>query len=272
MGRASSGWNVRRGAAPRAADARRAWDGSADVWEDFVEGGKDWSRTYVHGAAFLAMVGTVRGSSVLDVGCGQGYFTRILARRGARMVGVDWSSRMIESAQRHEAREPLGIEYRLLDARQIGRVWKRPRFDRVVASMSLMDMPDLDRVLRGIHRALRPGGHLVFSASHPVNTAAVRWERPHPPHGGLVIDRYFDERPGRTAWRMPRLTRPFTTPFWHRTLETWFMSLRRAGFEIEQLREPRPGGRALRAAPSLESNLHAPLYLVWDCRRARRGA
>ncbi|MFZ0892469.1 MAG: class I SAM-dependent methyltransferase [Thermoplasmata archaeon] len=179
-----------------------------------MEGGKDYSRYLIHGRELLRTIGPVRGRNILDVGCGQGYFSRQLARRGGHVIGIDWSIRMLESARRHEEQHPLGIAYRQLDARRLSSVWKRPRFDLVVGSMSLMDMPDVSKVIRGVFRVLRPEGRLVFSVSHPVNTAAVGWERPRQrPRGAFMIDNYFDEGPAPLRWQMKRLKRPFSTPF-----------------------------------------------------------
>jgi 2-polyprenyl-3-methyl-5-hydroxy-6-metoxy-1,4-benzoquinol methylase len=50
---------------------------------------------------------------VLDVGCGQGYFTRELARAGAQSIGVDLSEALIAYAREHETREPLGVMYEI---------------------------------------------------------------------------------------------------------------------------------------------------------------
>src|SRR5215468_2298749 len=61
--------------------------------------------------AFLALIGDLRGRDVLDAGCGEGYNTRLLARAGARMSGVDISERMIALAVEEERRAPLGIHY-----------------------------------------------------------------------------------------------------------------------------------------------------------------
>lgn len=260
-------WNLRARKVPTRG-ARKAWDGVIDVWDDFVESGKDWSRIRIHGRVLLQTIGPVRGLSVLDVGCGQGHFSRLLAGRGGRVTGIDWSRRMIEQARHHEARKPLGITYRHLDARRLALAWSRPHFDLAVASMSLMDMPDLPSVLKGVRGALRPEGRWVFSVTHPVNTSAVRWQRPSErTKGALLIDGYFEEGPLMLDWTMRRLKRPFRTVFWHRTLESWFRELRNAGFEIEQLKEPRARPQDVRAVPALETARRLPFYLVFDCRK-----
>ncbi|MGP8184095.1 MAG: class I SAM-dependent methyltransferase [Thermoplasmata archaeon] len=254
----------------RPSDARKAWDDAIDVWEDFQEAGKDFSRDRVHGPALLRSLGPVRGLRVLDVGCGQGRFTRRLAKLGARVTGIDWSAAMIETAQHHEQRAPLGIEYRRMDARNAVRAWPPATFDRVVSCMSLMDMPNSPAVVRGAHRLLRPGGRFVFSVSHPLNTAAVRWERPSTDvrhRGAMLVDRYFEEGPRVTEWAMMRLQRPFATPYWHRTFESWFSTLRRAGFEVDSLTEPHASEADVRSNHLLAGTRRVPFFLVINCRR-----
>ncbi len=253
--------------ATAAREARRAWDRAIDAWEDFQETGKDFARDRVHGPALLRMIGPVRGRRVLDVGCGQGRFTRQLARRGARVVGIDWSTRMIELARRHERESRLGIDYRVADARAIGRLRSLGTFDRVVACMSFMDMPDLGRVLRGARCRLRDDGRLVFSVSHPMNTSALGWQNPRgPDRGPMLIGEYFDEQVGVTHWRMARLARPFDTVHWHRTLESWFVMLRHAGFEVVALAEPRSSLAQARQHSVLGGSRRFPFFLVVNCR------
>jgi SAM-dependent methyltransferase len=252
----------------RSAEARTAWDRAIDVWEDFQETGKDFSRDRVHGPALLRLLGPVQGLRVLDLGCGQGRFTRRLAARGAQVTGVDWSAAMIDVADAHERSAPLGIEYRRMDARLVARAWPPGSFDRVVACMSLMDMPNSPAAVRGAYRLLRPGGRFVFSISHPFNTAAVGWQKSDSGAvRAMLMDDYFSEGPGETEWAMKRLKRPFKTPFWHRTLESWYSLLHRTGFEVEALREPHATNRAARSNPLLAGTRQVPFFLVVSCRK-----
>ena len=92
---------------------------AAAAWDEFVESGDDFYRTEVHGPGLLEACGNVEGVRVLDLGCGQGWFSRRLAENGAEVAGVDISERQIENALRHETSRPLGIEYRLLPAERI---------------------------------------------------------------------------------------------------------------------------------------------------------
>lgn len=77
-------------------------------------------RRYVESWSFFNLIGAVEGRSVLDLGCGEGFYTRALRCRGAaRIVGVDVSPAMIDLAQRQECEHPLGIEYLCSDVRHM---------------------------------------------------------------------------------------------------------------------------------------------------------
>ena len=74
-------------------------------------------RTYLERYSLLKLLGEVRGKSVLDLACGEGFYSRLIRERGpARVVGVDWSSGMIGLAIAAEKESPLGIEYRIGDS------------------------------------------------------------------------------------------------------------------------------------------------------------
>jgi SAM-dependent methyltransferase len=125
-------------------------------------------RYYVERHTLLRLVGDVTGRSVLDLACGEGYYTRELRLRGGqRVVGVDASEGMIGLARAEEARRPLGIEYRVQDARFLDGA---ERFDLVVAAYLLNYAPTaavLREMCGAIARSLRPGGRFVGVNNNP---------------------------------------------------------------------------------------------------------
>src|SRR5215216_4929538 len=75
-------------------------------------------RQYIEQYTFFEVLGDVAGLSVLDLACGEGFYSRLLRLRGAgRVVGVDVSEKMINLARAAEADDPLDIEYVVGDAR-----------------------------------------------------------------------------------------------------------------------------------------------------------
>ena len=136
-------------------------------------------------------------------------------------------------------------------------------FDFVTAFMSLMDIPETERVLAEIFRVLRPSGFFWFSISHPC------FETPHRKtlrdESGRAYVRevgdYFRKLSGEVEeWLFsaapPEVragTLPFRVPRFTRTLSEWLNLLIGTGFVLERLGEPRPSAEALRERPGLQS-------------------
>jgi toxoflavin synthase len=125
-------------------------------------------RSRVEAHSFLSLIGDVKGKKVLDVACGEGRFTRILRKAGAQeVVGTDISDRMIESAREQEARQPLGIEYRVEDVRTLV---AQPHFDLVVSGWLLAHArtrAELAQMCQGLASQVRPGGRFVIVTTNP---------------------------------------------------------------------------------------------------------
>jgi ubiquinone/menaquinone biosynthesis C-methylase UbiE len=125
-------------------------------------------RTHVEAHTFLGLVGDVTGRAVLDVACGEGFYTRLLKQRGAsRVVGIDLSAGMVELARTQEAEHQLGITYQVGDARNLA---FDGEFDLVVAAYLLnyaRDRSELAAMCAGIARCLKPGGRFVTVNSNP---------------------------------------------------------------------------------------------------------
>ncbi|MCK6370672.1 MAG: class I SAM-dependent methyltransferase [Gammaproteobacteria bacterium] len=119
-------------------------------------------------ASSRCSLGDVRGLAVLDLACGEGWYSRRLRRGGAREVlGVDISPAMIELAVAQERAEPLGIDYRVCDARALPDLGA---FDVICAAYLLhyaRDTDELERMCESIARQLRPGGRLVALNENP---------------------------------------------------------------------------------------------------------
>jgi ubiquinone/menaquinone biosynthesis C-methylase UbiE len=246
------------------ASARASWDRAADAWEAGQASGRDYYRHEFFGPIQAAMCGDVTDMRLLDVGCGSGYFAREMARRGAKVTGIDIAPRMIDHARRHEAASPLGVEYRAGDAADVATWFPAASFDMVTSCMALQDMPDVPSVLRSVRDVLRPRGRLVASITHPCTDTPFReWQRNDAGQKRcLCIDRYFDRVAVEYTWRGWEYD--FTTPALHAPLEDWVDWILGAGFQLRALREPRPTEQALRERPDLEDAAKVPYYVIFD--------
>ena len=122
-------------------------------------------------AHFDAIVGTWRGKTVLDLGCGGGFMAEALARRGASVIGVDPSDAAIAAAAAHAGAEALAIDYRV----GTGEAIPLPDngADCVVCVDVLEHVADLEAVLDEIARILKPGGLFLFDTINRTTIAAL---------------------------------------------------------------------------------------------------
>jgi 2-polyprenyl-6-hydroxyphenyl methylase / 3-demethylubiquinone-9 3-methyltransferase len=120
---------------------------------------------------FDTVVGTWRGKSVLDLGCGGGFMAEALAEKGAAVIGVDPSEAAIRAAEEHAAAQGLKIDYRVGSGESI------PVADHAVDCVVCVDVlehvADLDRVLDEIKRVLKPGGLFLFDTINRTTLAAL---------------------------------------------------------------------------------------------------
>ena len=119
-------------------------------------------RLHIEAYTYFNLLGELAGKSILDLGCGEGFYTRQFIEKGAaRVVGVDISPKMIELARQQEAREPLGIEYIVCDVLELGKI---DSFDLVVASYLLNYAQTKEQLLKmcqSIFANLKPGDRFV---------------------------------------------------------------------------------------------------------------
>ena len=203
--------------------------------------------------ALLDLIGPVAGLDVLDVACGHGRITRELARRGAMVVGVDISGKLIGRAREIERDEPLGIRYVQADVAVAGAL-NGAAFDAVVCHFGLSDIDDLDGAIAGISAALRPCGRFVFSILHPCFGGGLDIAGSWP-----TAASYYDEGHW-TAWAA-RSTLRNQVGAHHRMLSTYVGILRRCHLWLDRVAEPRP-------APGWDPAHDAdrkPVHLVVRC-------
>lgn len=118
----------------------------------------------------MELVGDPSGLSVLDVACGEGFYTRMIRKRGAATItGIDLSEGMVVLARQQENRFQQGIEYQIKDARQLN---SQIQYDLVVAAYLLnysQTTEELQLMCDGLAQCLKPGGRFVTVNSNPAH-------------------------------------------------------------------------------------------------------
>jgi len=247
-----------------AEDAIELWDYNADAVADAYGPEGESNREVVLNPALLPMLGEVEGRRVLDAGCGEGYLSRMLARRGARVVAVDYSAKLLETARQRTPAE-LSVEYIHANCEDL-HVLKDDSFDLIVSNVVLQDLPDLAAAVAELFRVLRPGCFAALAITHPVFAAPVYgWVRDE--QGRKLywkVDRYFSEGPLEQAYPSGS-DRPVL--LFHRTLTTYFNTLTEAGFAVERLLEPTPDEGKLEKYPGFIDDFRMAHFLIFKVRK-----
>jgi len=247
--------------------AQQLYNATASAW---VRDAPSSLSDFTARPALLEMCQPLAQLRCLDLGCGEGYCTRMLRHAGAaEVLGVDLSGAMIEAARQQESREPLGLTYQCADATRLH--WLADQQFDLVLAVFLFNYLDCDATracMSEVARVLRPGGRFVFAVPHPlfpyVRAAA-------PPF-------YFDV--GKQGYYASRNQR-FKGKIWkrdgcelqvqlvHKTFADYFEALRAAGFDsLPIVREltVTPQIAAL-DPPFFTSLLETPLHAAFCLRR-----
>jgi SAM-dependent methyltransferase len=204
--------------------------------------------------AVRALLPDLRGRSVVDLGCGYGWFCRWAREHGAaRVLGLDVSERMLAVARGAGANATISYERSDLGALSL----PEGAFDLAYSSLAFHYVEDAARLYAQIRRGLAPGGCLVFSTEHPIFMA--------PSHPGWLtrdgaktwpVDGYLLEGPRTTDWLGARVVKH------HRTIGTTLNLLIQAGFAIEHVEEFCPTPEQIAARPELADEVQRPMFLI----------
>lgn len=219
-----------------------------------LDGAPEWP-------SLRAMLPELRGRRVLDLGCGYGWFCRWAREAGAAdVLGIDVSEKMLARARADT--QDAAIAYRRADLESV--TLPGEAFHLVYSSLVFHYIADLDGLISRIHRALVPGGRLVFSAEHPIYTAPGegKWAVDAAGRKTWPIEHYLDEGPRSRDWLTKGVVKH------HRTIGTLIGMLLRFGFAIAHVEEWGPTAAQIAALPSLADERHRPMFLLMAADKA----
>ncbi|NHJ47921.1 MAG: class I SAM-dependent methyltransferase [Asgard group archaeon] len=252
-------------------DTKEKWEKTSQNWMQNLmpdEDKGDTSREFIIDPALWKQIGDVKGLKILDAGCGNGYLSRLLAKKGAKVTGIDISKHFIGFCKKKEKANPLGCEFltgSLTDMSSID----SGIFDIVVSNIVMVDVQDYKSAFKEINRVLKPNGRFIWSNLHPVfgGLSQIFYRLPFDTSRNeerlcLMIDRYFDTGAILMSWGNIK-------PIWqfHRTLQDYTQALNKAGFLIREIIEPKPSIKDIQENPrSLAFDAdRIPFFIIFDC-------
>ena len=223
---------------------RMIWDQNAAFWDENMAEGNDFQRLLI-GPASERLLNLQAGETVLEIACGNGVFSRRMAELGVHVVATDFSAQLLEHARARTTKHADRIDYSLLDAtreEQIVALGKQ-RFDAAICNMAIMDMAEVDPLMRGIRQVVKGGGRFVFSLTHPCfnHTGTSLCVEQAPLDGELImtysvkVTTYLHTRPQKG---IAMLGQPVPHYYFDRPLHVLFNACFRAGLVLDGLEEP----------------------------------
>ena len=169
---------------------RQEWDAIASAWIREARG-RNPVRNGLLDPPMLEACGNVEGLRILDCGCGEGRFCRILAERGAVYVlGLDLCEPLIAAARELQSQRE---DYRVQDVQDLGFL-EDETFDLAVSYLNQCDLPGFAANTGEVFRVLKKGGRFIIANLHPMRSATGKWHRgPDGEKLHVVVDEYFAE-------------------------------------------------------------------------------
>ena len=213
-----------------------------------LDGAPEWP-------ALRAMLPDLGGKSVVDLGCGFGWFSRWAIEAGAtNVLGIDGSERMLNRAR--EMTSSRVVTFRLANLETVE--LPKAAFDLAFSSLTFHYLSNLGRIFAEIRDGLTPGGTLVFSMEHPIYMAPSN-PRFATGQGGRRIwplEGYSLEGARTTDWLAPGVVKQ------HRTLGTTLNLLIDAGFTVRRVNEWSPNDALLEERPEFVEERDRPMFLL----------
>jgi SAM-dependent methyltransferase len=245
---------------------RTHWDATADQWE--AAGARNWASPASWGIwgipeAELGLLPTdMSGLDAIELGCGTAYVSAWMARRGARVVGIDNSARQLATAARL-AREH-GVELTLIHGNAEQVPLPDASFDFAISEYGAAIWCDPYRWIPEAHRLLRPGGELVFLGTSVLATLCLAPDGLLPCSERLVRDHFGLHR---LEWPAT-VEKPANVEF-NLPLSGWLRLFREVGFTVldfQELRAPE-SARGQRYFVTADWARRWPAEQVWRLRK-----
>src|SRR6056297_2732985 len=189
--------------------------------------------------------------NVLDLGCGFGFYSLYLAKKGSKVVAIDISSKMIEEAKKINSHPNIIYKQSIIEEFS----YKGNNLDLVISTLAFHYIKDLDPVIKKICNLLKVKGEFIFSIEHPATRASrkVAWIYEDDKKYWPISD-YFIRGKRIEKWIINNVEK------YHRTISDYFYLLKDNGFSISDIQESEPKGEVRDLLPN---SVHRPAFMIF---------
>lgn len=243
-----------------------SWEKSADWYSDHLSSSGTYQENLI-APNLVRFLNLKKGEKVLDLGCGEGYFSRIIKKEGADVLGTDASKSLLEKAQKLDSKG----SYVLRKAEEFS---SKDKYDSVVAVLSFQNMKEGEKVFQNVSSFVKEKGRFVLVLNHPAFRVPKEsdWQYDEKSkRQGRVVYRYMSEvsipivmNPGS------KKEKHITTYSFQRPLQ-WYMKIaNKNGFVMSRMEEwisNKSSQKGPRQKAEDMARKEIPLFMVLEFRK-----
>ena len=246
-----------------------SWGPVAEWYDKHLEKSGDTYHDKVIHPNLLRMLGDVKGKQMLDLGCGQGIFSRLLADNGANVIGVDLGKELIAIAEKKNEGYAFNVHYFNSAAHDLFMV-KDGTKDIVVCVLAIQNIEKLGETIAEASRVLKKGGKFILVLNHPA------FRNPQHTHWGYDenekvqyrrVDEYMSESKVKIDMTPgSKEEKKFTVSF-HRPLQVYMKTFSKYGLAMTRLEEwesHRKSQKGPKKAEEDKARKEIPLFLALE--------
>lgn len=217
---------------------------------------------FIEQPAIKSAISSLKGKTVLDLGCGNGQFAKYCLDNGAlKIIAVDISMNMIEQANKENKHDRIEYICSPIEDLEL----ENQKFDLIISSLMAHYIENYAELIEKVASLLSTNGEFIFSTEHPIVTARKEmdnWiidESGHKLHWGL--DNYQEEGKREQHWYIDGVIK------YHRTISTLINTLINSGLLLEKIIEPQAIPIGLEQMPKLINEKRRPSFIVIMARK-----
>lgn len=245
-----------------------SWGKVANWYDDYLENNSDTYQEQVIAPNLLRIVSPKKGDHLLDIACGQGFFTRKFADAGAEAVGTDISKELINQAR---TRSPK-IQFHVAPADKLSFA-EDNSFDVVTIVFAIQNIQNIQDVFAEVRRILSPKGRMVLVMNHPAFRIPKRSSWGWAEKEMVQFRRIDGYLSGSTNLILmhPGKTSSESTISYHRSLQDFFKALNKGGFAVSRLEEwisHKKSGKGPKQKAEDIARKEIPLFLMIEAKKS----
>lgn len=228
----------------------KSWDDGALDYLTEASEEADVFKRLVDTPSFLSLIGDVSGRKVLDIGCGNGDFSKKLGESGAHITGLDGSKNMIEAAKKIYPQ----AEYVISDLMNEELPFEKDSFDVVTSKMMLMNVSSVKTVSQRVHKVLKAGGLYAIDVVHPFRPL-LKSKLSDKSNRYDSSFMYFDETASSISFAGNKYA------FYYRSVSKYMNDIASCGFIFDKMQEVGVDEEFVKKYPDEQSKLNMPIAL-----------